>query len=196
MIWAGNIAFSGKFEVIPAPRFPACRTVILLLLLGLALPALLVAKEATKLGRNATIVWLDEKGVRREVRGGEIRYGYFTRTLLSVPKDGKTFRDDEHQTNGLVFANSSLKFAKISRIEFRYEKLEDPEGTRLVLTVTPLHGKQFSESGNTLRGAAHPMSPFIAYRIDGAERRIELYPLGTEQDRGGRPVIVSADFKL
>ena len=154
------------------------------------------AKEATKQGRNATIVWLDEQGARHETRGGEIRYGYFTRAQLSVPRDGRNYRDDEHQREGLSFARTYHKFSKIRLIEFRYVKLEESAGTRLELRITPLRGKPFTESGNSLTGAEHPSSPFIAFRVDGVERRIELFPLATEKDRTGKPLIVSADFKL
>ena len=166
------------------------------LLFGIAFHTAPLAKEATKRGRNATIIWMDENGMRQETRGGEIRYGYFTRALLSVPKEGKNYLDDEHQIEALSFANKHFKFSRISRIDFRYVKVVDPAGTRLEITITPLRGKPFTESGNTLSGAVHSSTPFIAFRVDKVERRIGLYPLATDKERTGRPVIVSADFKL
>ena len=175
---------------------PLLVTLGLSLLFGLAFQTDPLAKEATKRGRNATIIWTDENGMRQETRGGEIRYGYFTRALLSVPKEGNNYRDDEHQSKGLSFASKYFKFSRISRIDFRYVKTVDPAGTRLEITITPLSGKPFTESGNTLSGAAHSSTPFITFLVDKVEQRIGLYPLATDKERTGRPMIVSADFKL
>lgn len=179
-----------------ASRPGACRALLLFLLLGTVMQGIPEAKEATKRGRNATIIWLDENGQQHETRGGEIRYGYFTRSLLTVPKDGRTYRDDEHLDKGLSFVQNYYKFSKFTRIDFHREKIEGSPATRLVITLKPLRGKPIVESGNTLAGSAHAKSPFIAFRVDGVERRIELLPLENEEDRGGKPQLVSADFKL
>ena len=177
-------------------RLSAAPLVLLFLLLGTVIQGIAEAKEATKWGRNATIIWLDENEQQHETRGGEIRYGYFTRALLTVPKDGRAYRDDEHQDKGLSFFQKYYKFSKLTRIDFHHEKINDSAPTRLVMTLTPPRGKPIVESGNTLAGSAHPKSPFIAFRVDGVERRIELLPLGSKEDRRGKPRIVSADFKL
>lgn len=172
------------------------RIVLFTLVLVAIAQTLPSAKEATKQGRNATIVWIDENGQQHEERCGEIRYGYYTRALLTVPKDGVNFRDDEHQDKGLSFVNSYHKFTKIARIDFQYEKTDASPATRLVITITPLRGKPIVETGNTLTGSSHPKSPFIAFQIDGAEKRLDLMPLGSDEARRGKSRIVSADFKL
>ena len=170
--------------------------VALFLMLGAALPGLLMAKEATKRGRNATIVWVDEEGAQHETRGGEIRYGYFTRAHLSVPKDGRNYRDDEHQINALSFVDSYIKFSKLARLDFAYETIAENASPRLTIKITPLRGKPTTRPGNAITGSEHPASPFIAFQVDGVERRIELNPLGGDKNGAGRMRILSADFKI
>ena len=154
------------------------------------------AAEATARGRNATVAWITEDGQKQEVAGKEIRYGYFTRTYLKIPKDGRNYRNEEHQEKALPFADGFIRFSMIDKVEF--SRLTDPDsgGSRLALKVTMADGKTRTGRAGTLAGATQPESPYIQFEVDGVERRIELLPLSTEEQRRGKPQLVSLVFTL
>ncbi|HEY3176055.1 MAG TPA: hypothetical protein VGK94_09905 [Candidatus Polarisedimenticolia bacterium] len=177
------------------PR-PRVRWLALALLIASATASLTGAAEATARGRNATLTWIDENGQRQEVAGKEIRYGYFTRVYLKIPKDGKNYRDEERQDKGLPFAEDFLRFSIMDKIELKREIDPDSGASRLALKITLVGDRVRTGRATTLAGATHPSSPYIQFEVEGVKRRIELMPLAPEDQRRGKPQLVALDFTL
>ncbi|HET9481622.1 MAG TPA: hypothetical protein VFP98_07700 [Candidatus Polarisedimenticolia bacterium] len=152
------------------------------------------AAEARARGRKADIVYVDEKGKQQTVLGRDIRYGYYTRALLSVPKDGKGYRDDERQLKSIPLAQEDVKFSATDTIHFAWEPGGESGAVRLRVTIRLAKGREVSGPGASLLGAGHPTSPYIAFTVDGKERRIDLHPIGPDEQRQGKPRIVSMTF--
>jgi hypothetical protein len=152
------------------------------------------AGEAAARGRKAIIVWLDESGERKEADAREIRYGYYERVFLSVPKDGRTFKDEEQEDKGIPIADQYTKFTVIDRIDF--ERITNPEtgAERLSLKLTSPKDRTQMVSGNDLAGSLHPKSPYIAFTSGGMQHRIDMDPRTSEADRRGKPQLVSISF--
>ncbi|HKY31999.1 MAG TPA: hypothetical protein VJV23_05635 [Candidatus Polarisedimenticolia bacterium] len=155
------------------------------------------AKEATNRGAKATITWMDETGERRQVaEARDIRYGYYIRAHLSVPKDGRTFRDDLKETKAIPFFKNAVKFSVTDRITF--ERVEDAATgrSRLTVTIRKANGRMVTGIGEELAGAQHPLSPFIAFRAGAEERAIDLDPITPEAKRRGKPRLLEIQFTL
>jgi len=159
-----------------------------------ALVAHAAAGEAAARGRKAIIVWLDESGERKEADAREIRYVYYERIFLSVPKDGRTFRDEEREEKGLPIANQFTKFAQIDRIDFEWISNPESGAERLSLKLTHPKERKQEVSANDLAGSLHPTSPYIAFTSDATQHRIDLLPRSPEADRRGKARLVSITF--
>lgn len=162
----------------------------------LPVPGPRAAGEATARGRNALVVWVDEQGETRSVRGREMRYVYHDRVLLRVPKDGRSHRDEQYEEKGIPFPGNWIAFKTIDRVDFLWENDPESGAPRLLVTVTRLNGDQHKGYASSLLGAAHPLSPSIAFMVDGKPQRIDLMPLASQEERRGKPRLVSIDFVL
>ncbi len=152
------------------------------------------AGEAAARGKKAIIVWLDESGERKEADAREIRYGYYQRVYLSVPKDGRTFKDEEREDKGIPIAGQYTKFTLIDRIDVEWRTNPETSAQRLNLKVTYPHARTQMMSGNDLAGALHPKSPYIAFTSGGMQHRIDLDPRSSEANRRGKLRLVSITF--
>ncbi len=154
------------------------------------------AGEPNKRGKYAIVHWLDESGAPREVRGGEIRYGYWVRTQYNVPRDGKMFADRLELDKGIPLAKNFVKFTSVDVIELIWAGEGTEASKQLELRFTEPKGKVTTGSGNTLAGVNHASPPFIQYMVDGKEHRIEIPPLATAAQRQGKPLLQKLVFVL
>ncbi len=139
------------------------------------------AHEATARGRKADITWVEPDGSRVTVHAREIRYGYYRRVYLSVPRDGLNYRDEERHDKGIPLGNHLVRLSKIDRVVFEREEQPDAERPRLVITITKANGRTVTGEGKDLPGTDHPLSPWIQFTVDGIEKRIDLHPLATRE---------------
>ncbi len=170
--------------------------VLALVLVLLCTPEPDPAGEARGRGRKAIITWVDEDGEPREADARDLRYGYYDRSYLSVPKNGKTYKDTERTEKGLPIAGSFTHFARLDSIEFEWVTVPETGSERLNLKLTLPGGKARMVSGAELAGAGHPLSPFFEFTAEGVDHRIELHPLAPEDQRRGKPHLLSIAFYL
>jgi hypothetical protein len=185
---------SSTSDRIPSHRALAAAVLAACLFLLPAQPA--QAKEATARGRKANISWLEPDGTRKEVAARDIRYGYYERAYLSVPKKGRSYKDLERETKGIPLDNSYVKFSGCDTIKFTWDADPESGAPRLVVTVTKPNGKVRKGTGAGLTGALHPRSPYIGFTVGGVPQRIEINPVGPEEGRRGKPRLLLVRFTL
>jgi len=178
--------FSGRSDQGPGPGRVLKAAAALLLATAFLSPGL-GAKEATSRGRKADITWVEPDGTRVTVHARKIRFGYYRRLYLSVPKDGKSFKDDQHEERGVPMNDRLVRLGRTDRIEFTREETDDPDRPRLRITVTLANGNVVSAEGKELAGAYHPLSPYVTFTVDGVEKRIDLNPVGTAEAIAAQP---------
>lgn len=180
-----------------ASRRAAAAAAVLIASTAIPLPAAAPwAGEATGRGRKAEIVWIDADGERHEEVGRLIRYGYYRRVFLSVPREGRSYKDDERKVKGLPFSGDFLSFPRIDVVEFEYHPSGHEGEQGLVLNVRLLKGAPKRKEGTTLAGAQHPESPWISFTVDGEEHQVEVHPLASREEMEGRARILSMRFIL
>lgn len=170
-------------------------SMVLLLVFAAALtPAL--AGEARARGKKATITWIDAQGHQMQADARKIVYGYVVRRYLQVPRDGKNYKDETREEKGLPFAEDFINFTQIDRIEIDRRTDPDTRVSQLSVKMTLPGGKVRTGSAASLAGASHPISPYVAFTVDGVLQHIDLNPLATEAECAGKPRLVSIVFYL
>ncbi len=145
------------------------------LLAGILPGASRAARPARGKHDAGTIVWRDEQGRPRESVGGRVRFGWYERRRLSVPRDGRTYVDEDRQARGVPLASDFVGFTHVREVRFSWEP--PPQGglPRLVVRLEMVAGGARTVSGFELQGVQHPRSPYVAFvGEDGVERRIEV----------------------
>jgi len=168
-------------------RAPRAAAVVLLALAMAPSGAGVTAGEATARGRKADITWVEPDGRRVTVHARHIRYGYYRRVYLSVPRDGKNFKDEERYDRGIPLGNRLSRFSKMDKAVFEREEAADNGRPRLVITITQPNGKVVTGTGDDLLGTDHPLSPWLEFTVDGVTKRIDLYPQATAETITANP---------
>lgn len=169
---------------------PPSRALVVLLLLAASAIALSFAGEATKRGRKMDITWREPDGTLKEVHAREIRYVYWTRSHLSKPRNGKTYKDSTTREEGIPLKGNYLPFDQCDRIDFQWSETED-EKPALRIHFKKYRGDVLLGAGNELAGADHPTAPYLQFTVDGKEHKIDMLPVSPKSAREGKPVLLS-----
>jgi len=174
------------------PRRLAAAALVAIALAGWA--GTRAANEAQGPGRTADITWVDGDGGEHTASANRIFYVWLDRAYLSVPKDGKNYRDSERKARAFPTLQKKMKFSQIDEARFRWRTNEETGASLLVIHLLLRNGKSTEITGNVLAGASHPESPYLRFMDGEVSRRIELHPLGAESARQGKPRLVSIKF--
>ncbi len=170
-----------------APSPVALAIVIPLIVAGIAS---LFAGEATKRGRKMDITWREPDGTLREVHAIEIRYVYYSRSHLSKPRDGVTYKDETIENKGIPLKRNFLPFSQCDRFDFQWSEEAGGEVPALRIHFKKVGGEVIIGTGNELAGANHPIPPYFQFMVDGEERRIDLMPVSPPALRQGKSTLL------
>jgi len=149
------------------------------------------AGEATKRGRKMDITWREPDGTLREVHAREIRYIYYSRSHLSKPRDGVTYKDETIENKGIPLKGNFLPFDKCDRFDFQWSEAGSGEGPALRISYKKINGDAGVGTGNELAGVDHPKPPFLQFMVNDKEHRIDLMAVSPPGLREGKPALLS-----
>jgi hypothetical protein len=149
------------------------------------------AGEATKRGRKMDITWREPDGTLREVHAVDIRFVYWSRSHLSKPRDGVTYKDETVEYKGIPLKGNFLPFNKCDRYDFQWSEEAGGEVPTLRIHYKNIGGEIIVGSGNELAGVDHPKPPFLQFMVDDKEHRIELMAVSPHALREGKPTLLS-----
>lgn len=169
--------------------FPASLVVVIpLIAIGFAAA---FAGEATKRGWKMDITWREPDGTLREVHAVDIRFVYYSRSHLSKPRDGLTYKDETIENKGIPLKGNFLPFNKCDRFDFQWSEVDSGEGPALRINYKKINGDAGVGTGNELAGVDHPKPPFLQFTVDDKEQRIELMAVSPPALREGKPTLLS-----
>ncbi|MFQ5700423.1 MAG: hypothetical protein ACE5HU_01085 [Acidobacteriota bacterium] len=168
--------------------------VIASILLAMPLAALTWAGEARSRGRKARITWIEHDGTLHEAAAREIRFCYFERVYLSVPKNGRTYKDKIHKNRGIPLKKHFVRFGITDTVTFEWSTDQRSGRAELTITTRSARGKITKGRARDLPGAFHPRSPFIGFTVEGLEHRLELLPAGVGKAPVNQPRIIGMKF--
>ena len=139
--------------------------------------------------------WVEPDGTVRDAAGKEIRYVHHERTMLSVPRKGRSFKDRTRENRGIPISRNFISFSQCDRIEFDRE-VDGRGNSVLLLRIHLVDGEIVEARGPELAGADHPESPWLEFSVDRKKVRIPLHPIAAEGTVAGQRRIRSLVFTL